>query len=270
MKQDDRRDDRDDRGKEQAVKREKGQAVEIGGFQKLTLLDYPDQMACIVFTDGCNFRCPFCQNSGLVTGRNAATGAAETEVSRMNAAVAEEDVLKYLQKRRGLLDGVVLSGGEPLLQAGLTDFIREIRKLGYLVKLDTNGSFPGRLQALLSEGLLDYVAMDIKSAPDSYAAAAGIEADLSPEIGRSIALLQEGKIPFEFRTTLVKGIHRLDDVRKISAWIAGGQPYYLQSYSDEGDILSPRGLSAFSEEETEAFLSAARERCPNARLRKRL
>ena len=229
--------------------------MKIGGFQKLTLLDYPEQVACILFTAGCNFRCPFCHNASLVT---AGTGA---EVSEM-------DILAYLKRRQGILDGVVVSGGEPLLQPDLRGFLTEVKRLGYLVKLDTNGSFPRRLEALLQEGLLDYVAMDLKHVPDSYARAAGIdEPGLLARLESSITLLKTGTVPFEFRTTLVKGIHGPADAGAIAAWVAGSQPYYLQSYTNSGDILCPDRLASFSEPELRRMLRAAKQHCPNAALR---
>ncbi|MCD8077017.1 MAG: anaerobic ribonucleoside-triphosphate reductase activating protein [Lachnospiraceae bacterium] len=230
--------------------------MRIGGFQKLTLLDYPGQVACIVFTAGCNFRCPFCHNGELVTG------VEETW------PVSEEEVFAYLEKRRGILDGLVLSGGEPLLQPDAEAFIRHVRELGYLVKLDTNGSFPDRLKRLLDEGLLDYVAMDIKAAPERYGAVIGRDAaDILPRIRRSVALLRERGVPHEFRTTLVKGLHREEEIPGIAAWIAGEEAYYLQSYKETEGVLAPDGLESFSHEELHRMLAAAREICPGAWLR---
>lgn len=230
--------------------------MRIGGFQKLTLLDFPGQMACIVFTPGCNFRCPYCHNAGLALRREDA------------GEVSEEEVLAYLEKRRGLLEGVVVTGGEPLLQPDLEEFLRKARDLGYLIKLDTNGSFPQRLDGLLQAGLLDYVAMDLKHSPEGYSKAAGTDASLLlPRIGQSVSLLLQGRVPYEFRTTLVKGLHTPGDVERIAGWIAGDSPYYLQSYADSGDILSPEGLGAFSREELEQMLLLAKKHCPRASLR---
>lgn len=229
--------------------------MKIGGFQKLTLLDYPGQVACILFTAGCNFRCPFCHNAGLVT---ADTGA----------EASETEILAYLKKRQGILDGIVVSGGEPLLQPGLRPFLTAVKRLGYLVKLDTNGSFPNRMERLMREGLVDYVAMDLKHIPERYSQAAGIDdPGLLPRIERGIALLRTGIVPFEFRTTLVKGIHRPEDAGAIAAWVAGSQPYYLQSYTDSGAVLCPDHLEAFSEPELRRMLCAAKQHCPNAALR---
>ena len=140
--------------------------MNIQGFQKLTLLDYPEKVACTVFTGGCNLLCPFCHNAGLVRTPNDSTSL-------------EDEVLPYLSRRRGLLDGVCVTGGEPLLQPDLQDFLSRVKQMGYLVKLDTNGSMPDRLRHLLSTGLVDYVAMDVKSSPAGYARAIGCNADFS-------------------------------------------------------------------------------------------
>lgn len=230
--------------------------MQIGGFQKLTLLDYPGKVACIVFTRGCNFRCPFCHNAPLVWPEAAAAGESET------------DVLAYLRQRRGILEGVVVTGGEPLMQPGLADFLGRVRALGYPVKLDTNGSFPERLQQLLAGGLLDYVALDVKQAPDRYSTACGLPGTLAARrVAESHRILCEASIPFERRTTLVKGIHTRADVEALARWIAGPQPYYLQSYADSGQVLAPDGLAAFSPQELEEMLQTARAFCPAAALR---
>lgn len=231
--------------------------MNIGGFQKLTLLDYPGLMACIVFTPGCNFRCPFCHNSGLVLPEQLISPVPETEV------------LDYLKIRRGLLEGVVITGGEPLLHGELGDFIKQVRDLGYKIKLDTNGSFPDRLHKLLKAGLIDYVAMDIKQAPKRYETAAGVPSDrVVPLIDQSLAFLRCSGIPFELRTTIVKGIHTPQDVVDIARWIAGPQPYYLQSYMDSGHVISPEGLSAFSPKELSEMLEQVRAYCPNASVKR--
>ena len=162
----------------------------------------------------------------------------------------------------------MITGGEPLLQPDLESFLQEVRSLGYLIKLDTNGSFPQRLEDLLRAGLLDYIAMDLKHSPEGYSRAAGIDAvPLLPRIERSVSLLMHGKTPYEFRTTLVKGLHTPGDVERIAGWIAGDSPYFLQSYADSGDILSPGGLDAFSEGELQQMLQLARKHCPKAALR---
>ncbi|MBR5743037.1 MAG: anaerobic ribonucleoside-triphosphate reductase activating protein, partial [Clostridia bacterium] len=197
--------------------------MRIAGFQKLTLLDFPGKVACTLFTPGCDFRCPFCHNASLVLS----PGADE---------VTEEEIFSFLRKRQGLLEGVAITGGEPLMQPGLDVFIRKVRALGYAVKLDTNGSFPERLAPLLEEGLLDCVAMDIKNSPARYDLATGVKTDLS-RIRASVALLIGGRVPYEFRTTVVKGIHRAEDFPEIGRLIEGAARYFLQSYVDSGDVI---------------------------------
>ncbi len=199
--------------------------MNIAGFQKLTLLDYPGKVACTVFTPGCNYRCPFCHNAGLALP------------GRERQAIPEDEVLTYLEKRAGLLDGVCLSGGEPLLQKGLPGFIRKIKALGYHVKLDTNGSDPDRLGRLLDENLLDYAAMDIKNSPDRYGQTAGVPAIDTGAVIQSVELLMQGRIPFEFRTTLVKEFHTVEDIEAIGKWLRGAPMYFLQSFVDSGDLI---------------------------------
>lgn len=219
-------------------------AMRIAGFQKLTLLDFPGKVACTLFTPGCNFRCPFCHNASLVLSPEDAD------------EFSEEEILSFLKKRRGLLEGVAITGGEPLLQPGIDGLIRKIRALGYAVKLDTNGSFPEKLAALLEEGLLDYAAMDIKNSPERYDLAAGVRTDME-KIRRSVSLLTGGKIPYEFRTTVVKGIHRREDFPGIGRLIEGAERYFIQSYVDSGDVIDPR-FEAFTPEELGGFLDAVR------------
>lgn len=199
--------------------------MQINGFQKLTLLDFPGKVACIVFTAGCNFRCPFCHNAALVS---------HIEDS---VVIDEDEVFAYLQKRKGLIDGVVITGGEPLLQPDLAAFIRRVRALGLAVKLDTNGSFPERLAALLDEGLLDYVAMDVKNSRDKYARTAGVTVSPVDSVAQSVALLRHSGVAHEFRTTVVSGLHTRDDVRDIAAQIGAGETLYLQNFVDSGDIV---------------------------------
>ncbi len=198
----------------------------INGFQKLTILDYPGKVACIVFTPGCNFRCPFCHNASLVTHIDKET------------YLDIDEVLSYLKKRQGLLDGVVITGGEPLLQDGIEDFIAEIKSLGYSVKLDTNGSFPEKLISIVEKGLVDYVAMDIKNSKEKYGETIGVsDFDISP-IEHSVEFLLQGKVDYEFRTTVVKNYHTLDDIQDIVVWLKGAHKYFLQNFVDSGDIIS--------------------------------
>jgi pyruvate formate lyase activating enzyme len=198
----------------------------INGFQKLTILDYPGKVACIVFTPGCNFRCPFCHNASLVTHIDKDT------------YLNNDEVLDYLKKRQGLLDGVVITGGEPLLQDGIEDFIAEIKALGYAVKLDTNGSFPEKLISVVEKGLVDYVAMDIKNSKDKYGMTVGVEDfDITP-IEKSVEFLLQDKVDYEFRTTIVYGFHTLDDIQDIVVWLKGAHKYFLQNFVDSGDLIS--------------------------------
>ncbi len=199
----------------------------INGFQKLTILDYPGKVACIVFTPGCNFRCPFCHNASLVTHIDKET------------FLQVDEVLDYLKKRQGLLDGVVITGGEPLLQDGIEEFISEIKALGYCVKLDTNGSFPEKLISVVEKGLVDYVAMDIKNSKEKYAETIGVDDfDITP-IEKSVDFLLQNKVDFEFRTTIVDGLHTLDDIQDIVVWIKGAHKYFLQNFVDSGDLIKP-------------------------------
>ncbi|MCU6746992.1 MULTISPECIES: anaerobic ribonucleoside-triphosphate reductase activating protein [Lachnospiraceae] len=226
----------------------------IQGLQKLTLLDYPGKVACTLFTAGCNFRCPFCHNASLVT-----------HVDRKND-IPEEEVLAFLKKRRGLLDGVCITGGEPLLQPDIEVFIRKIRDLGYLIKLDTNGSNILLLKRLAEEGLLDYVAMDIKNAPDKYGVTIGIEEYDLENILQSVEFLLSGSIPYEFRTTVVREFHKREDFAAIGRWIRGAEKYYLQSFQDSGDLIAP-GLRGYTKEIMEQALEIVRKNVPNAELR---
>lgn len=195
----------------------------IQGLQKLTVLDFPGQVACIVFTAGCSFRCPFCHNATLVK--------AEGE------NVSEEEVLAYLKKRQGILDGIVITGGEPTIQKDLKEFIIKIKNLGYKVKLDTNGYHPEVLEDLLNDGLVDYVAMDIKNSKDKYAVTVGLQNIDILRIERSVELLKNCNIPYEFRTTTMEELHSDEDIKSIANWLKGAKKYFLQSFKDSGDIL---------------------------------
>ena len=228
--------------------------MKIEGFQTLTLLDYPGRMACTVFTPGCDFRCPFCHNASLVLP------------GRAGVEVPEAEVFALLEKRRGVLDGVCVTGGEPTLQPGLSDFLRRIKELGYAVKLDTNGARPDVLRSLAEKGLVDYVAMDIKNAPERYAETAGVPGlDLAP-IRDSADFLRTGSLPFEFRTTVVRPLHNSDSFRAIGEWLAGEGPYFLQGFQDSGDLIGT-GLSPFGEEEMIGFRSILSNFIPNTALR---
>ena len=225
--------------------------MRIYGLQKLSLVDYPGKTAAVLFTGGCNFRCPFCHNYGLV----------------MNPGqpLDDSEVFSYLKKRQGLLDAVVITGGEPLLHADIADTIKKVRELGYPVKLDTNGTFPNRLAELLSQGLIDYVAMDIKNCQEKYYLTAGCEVDLDA-IDKSIMLLKSTETAFEFRTTVVSQLHEYEDFVKIGRWIAGEESYYLQRFKDSENV--PFGnLTAPDEETMKEYLRAVQKFVPNAAIR---
>ena len=207
----------------------------LKGLQKTTLLDYPEKLACTVFTGGCNFRCPFCHNASLVIR--------PSDVEE----ISEEKFFSYLKKRQGLLDGVCITGGEPLLNKDIEDFIRRIRSLGLLVKLDTNGAFPERLERLLDEGLVDYVAMDIKNSKEKYAATAGLGEDFDiSDICKSVDVIMNKAPDYEFRTTVVRELHTAEDLCSIAEWIGDTRRYFLQKYVDSGDVLKS-GYTAYED-----------------------
>jgi pyruvate formate lyase activating enzyme len=222
------------------------ESMKICGLQKLAMVDYPGKLAATVFTGGCNLRCPFCHNALLVT-----------QLEENPEEYDPADVLAFLKTRQGLLDGVVISGGEPLMQPGTEDFIRGVRELGFAVKLDTNGTYPEKLQALLDAHLLDYVAMDIKNSPARYGEITGIPGfDLTP-VRRSAALLMADGVPFEFRTTLVREFHRQEDLMAIGEWLRGAPRYFLQTFVDSGNLIG-EGLHPFTPDEMRGFAEAVR------------
>ena len=228
--------------------------MRVQGLQKLTLLDYPERVACTVFTAGCNFRCPFCHNASLVTH---IPERADTD---------EEAFFKFLKKRQGILDGVCVTGGEPLLQPDIDVFLRKIKELGYAIKLDTNGSFPEKLEFLVKEGLVDYVAMDIKNALDSYGGTIGMDGRYDEAISKSVAFLLEGNVDYEFRTTVTKNFHTEEHMEEIGKWIQGAKRYYLQGFVDSGDLIE-QNIEGVGEEEMELFLKKVKAFVPNAELR---
>lgn len=228
--------------------------MRIQGLQKLTLLDFPEKTACTVFTAGCNFRCPFCHNASLVVHIPK-----EVEMT-------EEKFFAFLKKRVGILDGVCVSGGEPLLQPDIENFIRRIKELGYAVKLDTNGSFPDKLIYLVESGLVDYVAMDIKNSPETYALTCGVDALDMPSIEKSVSYLKEGHVPYEFRTTVVKNYHFKENFELIGQWLQGTEKYFLQNFVDSGDLIGKR-VTGCSEEEMKEYLQVVQKYIPGAKLR---
>lgn len=232
------------------------QGIKIGGMQKVTLLDYPGKAAAAVFTGGCNFKCPFCHNRDLVF------------LPDNYEFFPAEEVLKYLEKRKGLLDGVCISGGEPLIQDGLEEFIEAIREMGYLVKLDTNGYYPEKLEEIVHAGLVDYVAMDLKNTREKYAETVGLNPEVFQidRIERSIEFLMHGSVEYEFRTTVVRELHTKEDLQAMAKRIQGARHYYLQQYQDSGSVIQP-GWTAYNAEEMADLLSAVKEYVPDTELR---
>ena len=228
--------------------------MNFNGFQKLTLLDYPGKVACTLFTSGCNLRCPFCHNASLVT-----------HIDNANI-YKKEEILSYLKKRQGILEGVCITGGEPLLQPKIEDFIKDVKSLGYSVKLDTNGFYPDKLINLVEKGLVDYVAVDFKNSYEKYPMTTGIEnLDLSP-FKKTVEFLLSGKVDFEFRTTVVDKIHETQDIVDIAKTIQGAPRYFLQSFVDSGDLIS-NGLCAISPENMKKMALLVRDFVPNTEIR---
>lgn len=213
--------------------------MKICGLQKTTLLDFPGHVAATIFTGGCNFRCPFCHNSDLL-GNDA------------ESLYSEEEILRFLKKRSGILEGAAITGGEPTLQPDLRSFILKIRELGYKIKLDTNGSRPEVLRSLCEDGLIDYVAMDIKTCKERYPVVAGIPSLKINEIEKSVEFLKQGTVPYEFRTTVVRELHCAEDFHKIGLWLSGCSNYYLQNFVDSDNVLFA-GFSSCSKDELLTF-----------------
>ena len=227
----------------------------IGGLQKLTLLDFPGTVACTVFTVGCNLRCPFCHNPALVFNPPE------------DARLSEDDLFAFLNKRKGILDGVAITGGEPLLHADIGEFIAKIKSMGFKVKLDTNGTFPDRLEKILAEGNVDYVAMDLKNTFDKYAETVGIDGFDISLIKRSIKVIQDSGVAHEFRTTVVKPLHSASDFEQIAKQVEGSENYFLQGFVDSGELLNGKGLSAMTGDELNQALDGARKIIPQAKIR---
>ena len=228
--------------------------MKIAGLQKLTLLDFPGKTACTVFTWGCNLRCPFCHNAGLVTEAFAET-------------VTADELYAFLKKRIGLLDGVCVTGGEPLLQPDLISFLQPIHEMGFEIKLDTNGTQPEKLRRICETGLISMVAMDIKNSPEKYAVTAGTERLSIDSVHQSVRyLMQQGDIPYEFRTTVVKQYHTAEDFSAIGKWIRGANAYYLQNFQNTGRLID-NSVSGCTPSEMRQFLEIVRRDVPNAALR---
>ena len=229
--------------------------MNISGIQKLTLLDYPGKVACTLFTAGCNFRCPFCQNAGLVLPDRLE-----------EASITEDEVMSFLKKRAGMLDGVAITGGEPLLHTDMPEFLEKIKNLGYKIKLDTNGSNPKLLKEIVNAGLVDRVAMDIKNAPTEYDKTAGCSVDME-KIEESKDFLLTGTCDYEFRTTVVKGIHTKESLIAAAKWISGAKEYYLQQFKDSGNLIAPDAFEPFDENEMHELADAVRPFVPTVEVR---
>jgi pyruvate formate lyase activating enzyme len=225
------------------------------GLQKLTLLDFPGQVACTLFTNGCNMRCPFCHNASLVTRTNE------------QIAYSNQEILAFLKKRVGILEGVAITGGEPTLVSGLADFMAQVRELGYKIKLDTNGTRPSVLINIIEDGLVDYVAMDIKNCKEKYGITVGYDQsyDITP-IEESIKYLMQGRVDFEFRTTVSKTFHTENDIIKIGEWMQGDEKFFLQQFKDSGDTVGGY-VEGYGEDEMRKLLDTFRQFVPNAQLR---
>ena len=231
-----------------------GDNVIIVGFQKLTLLDYPGKTACTIFTAGCNLRCPFCHNADLVL--------APSSIDKFS----DEEILSYLSKRKGLIDGICITGGEPMLMKDLPDFCEKIKDIGVSVKIDTNGSFPALLKYIVRNGLCDYIAMDIKNSLAKYPATVGVpNIDVSP-FRESIEFLKESGIDHEFRTTVCRPFHTVEDIVEIGKLLGANEKYFLQSFVDSGRLIG-QGVSGFLPSEMKDMLSQLKLFVPNADIR---
>ncbi len=231
-----------------------GTKMNIQGFAKLTLLDYPGKIACTVFTGGCNLRCPFCHNRGLVLSPNE------------GERIIESEIFDYLKKRQGIIEGVCITGGEPLIQQDILEFVKKIKELDLLVKIDTNGCYPQELKDLISSGLIDYVAMDIKNSPEKYALTVGVENfDITP-VKESVTILSHNRIPYEFRTTVINEFHDNSDFMSIGNWLPADCKYFLQNFVDSGNLIG-ENISGCSEEKMKEFLAVVSKFVENTQLR---
>lgn len=228
--------------------------MNICGYQKTTLLDYPGHVAATIFTGGCNFRCPFCHNSDLVVN------------STMSPCISQEEIFSFLKKRKNVLSGICITGGEPTLQTNLSEFIKKVRSLGYKIKLDTNGYRPDVISSLLEDNLLDYIAMDIKAGLSNYAKVSGIPNLDTSKIKESISIIENSGIDYEFRTTVVKELHSQEDFLEISEMLSSSSPYFIQSFKDSGNILTP-GLSSCDTDTLNQYLAIVKNKLPFSSLR---
>lgn len=224
------------------------------GMQKMTLLDYPGYVACTLFTGGCNFRCPFCHNALLVLDLDE------------NYTIPEEEVLAFLKKRQGLLDGVCVTGGEPLINKDIGDFLSKVKELGFKIKLDTNGTNPALLKELVSQNLVDYVAVDIKNSPEKYAETVGLKSFDMSSINETVNFLMTGSVDYEFRTTVTKQFHTEKSMEEAARFIRGAKRYFLQNFVDSGNLIGS-GITGQSKEEMEKLLSVVKKYVPDSCLR---
>lgn len=227
--------------------------MQIHGLNKTTLLDYPGLVACTIFTGNCNFRCPFCQNSDLVLDPSS------------QPLISEEDVYSHLEKRKNIVKGVCITGGEPTLQKDLKEFIKKLRTYDVKIKLDTNGYRPEVIKELTDEGLLDYIAMDIKSSLSGYSKAAGIVID-TEKIKESIEIIENCGVDYEFRTTVVKELHDEKTFKDIAVLLKDAKRYFLQGYVDSDRVIE-KGLSAYSYDELKGFLDILKENVQEVAIR---
>ena len=227
--------------------------MNIAGLQKMTLLDFPGRIACTVFLPGCNLRCPFCHNASLVLPER------EKEI------ITKEELLEFLSSRRKKLDGVCVTGGEPTLYIDLPDLLKDIKALGFQVKMDTNGTNPKMLGQIIQDGLCDYVAMDIKNSPTKYAATCG-GVDVLDKVKQSASILMEGSVDYEFRTTVMHPYHEVSDFEEIGTWLQGAKQYFIQGFVDSGDLLSQE-CEALTENEVRALKDAVQIYIPNTQIR---
>lgn len=215
--------------------------MNIGGFQKTSLLDYPDMISAIVWTVGCNFHCPFCYNKNLVEGKVG--------------IIPEYEIFSFLKKRKGLIEGLVISGGEPLMQKDITGFCEKVKKLGYLIKIDTNGMYPDKLKELIDKKLVDYISMDIKAPKNKYNDLSGVKTDVK-KIEKSIQIIRSNNVDYEFKTTFVPDLLSIQDIIDIGKWLKGSKKFYLQQFRNDAPVISPdlENLQAYSKEELKKAL----------------
>lgn len=228
--------------------------IPVYGLVKTSLLDYSGHLASTIFLGHCNFNCPFCQNSTLIG----------TQIQ--DPPISEEVILSHLKKRKNILEGVCITGGEPTLYKGLPKFIESIKSMGYLVKLDTNGTNPAMLSSLIQDHLIDYVAMDIKNCKERYEESSGCNTPALSSLEQSVQLLKKGTLPYEFRTTVVKELHCLEDLKRIGEWLMGPSTYYLQNFKDSKHVVR-KGLHPFSQEELAQMKSVLLPYLPNTHIR---